>query len=243
LSKIKKSLQKRYRELINYFQNGKKILVLSDSHGGVFEYINDHNLILPHLINVKVVGGATAYGLNNSNSSSQTLKHFLSELNRFKTYNTIIIQLGEVDCAYILWKKAQDYKNSAYDNISISIRGYELLIKELLPYNKRIILSGAILPTVKDGQKNSSEVALRDTISTTQLERTNLTLKFNEQLKLLAIKYSLDYIDITEETMNKDTNVVDDKFIIKDKVDHHQSQENTALLWSSKLQSLINKKL
>ena len=205
----------------------------------MFEYINDHNLILPHLINVKVVGGATAYGLNNRSSSSQTLNKFLIELNRFKTYNTTIIQLGEVDCAYILWKKAQDYNNSAYDNIYISIKGYELLIKELLPYNKRIILSGAILPTVKDGQKNSSEVALRDTVSTNQRERTNLTLKFNEQLKLLAIKYKLEYIDITEETINQNTGLVDDKFIIKDKVDHHQSQENTSMIWVSKLRNII----
>jgi hypothetical protein len=150
--------------------------------------------------------------------------------------------LGEVDCAYILWKKAQDYNNSAYDNISISIQGYELLLKELLPYKKRIILSSAILPTVKDGQKNSSEVALRDTVSTTQLERTSLTLKFNEQLKLFAIKYGLDYIDISEETINKDTNLLDDQFIIKDKVDHHQSQENIALLWVSKVQGIIHKK-
>ncbi|MCD4756827.1 MAG: hypothetical protein K8R39_01005 [Arcobacteraceae bacterium] len=195
--------------------------------------------MLPHIINVKIADGSTAYGLNNNNSSSQAINKFLTEVKRFKNYNTIIIQLGEVDCAYILWKKAKDYCNSARDNISISIKGYESLIRKLMIYNKKIIITGVILPTVKNGQKNSNEVPLRDTISATQEDRTTLVLEFNEQLKLIAIKYNLDYIDITEETINKDTSLVDDKFIIKDKVDHHQSQENTSMIWVSKLRNII----
>lgn len=90
-----------------FFKAGKKILVLSDSHGGVFEYIHDNNLLFPHYINAEIIGGATAYGLANENSTTNSFNRFINAVKKFKEYDIVLIQLGEVDCSFILWEKAK----------------------------------------------------------------------------------------------------------------------------------------
>lgn len=218
---------------------GEKILVLSDSHGGVFEYIFDNNLFVPHLINVEIVGGATAYGLLKKHSETNSFNKYKTGLQRFKTYNTILIQLGEVDCSFVLWKKAEKEKSTSQETIQCSIVGYEKLIKTLVKLKKTIIISGAILPTLKDGQRADETAQLRNTIFATQQERTNLILHFNLELKKLAEKYNLSYIDITNETIDKSTQMINAKYIRKDKIDHHQSFQETAPIWVKKLREVI----
>jgi hypothetical protein len=236
--KIIKSIKKRYRDIINYFRNGKKILVLSDSHGEVFEYINDNNLLLPHLINVKMVGGATAYGLNNNKSKTNALKRYIDEVEKFNCYNIILIQLGEIDCSFLLWKKLETSSLSMEELLDKSINGYRRLILKLKEMDKNIIITGAVLPTIKDNQKNPDNISIRNSINTTQLERTILTYEFNNRLKQLAFKNNIKYIDISNDCINETTKVIDDKYIRK-QIDNHHSIENTSFLWVKKLYKIL----
>ena len=107
LNKLLKSSKKLFAKLKCRIQGGKKILVLSDSHGGVLEYIHDHGLLLPHFINCEVVRGATAYGLNNDQSTTQSLLKFSKAIKRYPTFDVIGIMLGEVDCSVALWAVAK----------------------------------------------------------------------------------------------------------------------------------------
>jgi len=235
--RLQKSFIKKYRLFKTTLLNGKKILVFSDSHGGVFEYIHDNYLLEPHYINARVRGGTTAYGLYKKDSKA--LVDYIKELEKFRKFDTIIIQLGEVDSGFIWWKKAEENGDLAQNYISISIQGYEKLIKILLEKGKRVIITGAILPTIKDNQKNSPEVALRDSVKNTQKERTELILLFNKELKKIAKKYNLDYIDITKETLNKKIGVLDDKYINHQRADHHQNFKTTAQFWVEKLKKVL----
>lgn len=239
MKKFIKSLKKRLKEFFCFIKGGKKILVLSDSHGGVFEYIHDNDLLLPNYINAEIIGGATAYGLNNENSTTNSFNKFISTLKKFKKYDTILIQLGEVDCSFILWYKAEKLNKKPEEIISYSLKGYEKLIKELKSFNKKIVITGAILPTLKDNQKAEKSAELRNTINATQIERTNLVLEYNKQLKYLARKYNIFYIDISEKTINKTTGLLDERYVKQEEIDHHQCFKNTSVLWVNELNNIL----
>lgn len=222
-----------------FLKKGKKILVISDSHGGVFEYIHDNNLLFPHYINAEIVGGATAYGLTKENSITNSFKRFINAVRKYKNFDIVLIQLGEVDCSFILWDKAKKLNKEPFEIISYSLMGYEKLLNELKNLDKKIIITGAILPTLKDHEKADKSAGLRNTIAVTQIERTNLILEYNEQLKILAKKYNIEYIDISEKTINKSTNLIDEKYVRQSEIDHHQCFKNTSLLWVYELKKKL----
>ncbi len=129
---------------------------------------------------------------------------------------------------------------SIEQTIQLSIFGYEKLIKHLKSLNnKTIIITGAILPTLKDSQKAGESAVLRNTINISQLKRTNLILKYNEALQKLSNQYNLSYIDITNETINKNTGMIKDYYLHDSKIDHHQSFKKTSLLWVKKMELII----
>jgi hypothetical protein len=229
--KIKKSINKKCRYLLNNLRNGHKILVLSDSHGGVFEYIHDNHMLSNNFINVDIVGGATSYGLNNIHSKTNAFNRFKLALRRFTKYNIILIQLGEIDTAFILWKKIQDNNLTMRESIRLSIIGYEKLIEYIVSLNKEIIITGVVLPTLKDGQIADKNVRLRNTINASQKDRTEMVIMFNEELKKISEKYKLHYIDITSDTLDLKTGTIKHKFTRENKSDHHQNFITTSRLW------------
>lgn len=238
MSKFLKSSQKLLAKIRCRMHGGKKILVLCDSHGGVLEYIHDNKMLFPHYINCEVVGGATAYGLNNDQSTTRSFFKFSRAIKRYPTFDVIGIMLGEVDCSVTLWTVAQKRGVAAAELIPQAIHGYQRLIDYLQSNGKsRIILFGSILPTVSDEQQALQLDPLRRKVSADQRQRTALVLAFNQQLQALAKESGLDYIDITQETLDKKTGLVDHAFVIRDRIDHHQSQAKTALFWCNKLRA------
>jgi len=236
LAKWKKSLRKTYQRVQCRLFRGEKILVLSDSHGGVFEYIHDHFLLTPHLINCEIVGGATAYGLSKENSTTKSFSKFTSALKRFSDYNTIIVLLGEVDCSFVLWNKAIQKGGGVEEQIIDALRGYRKLLEYLQrEKGKRVFIAGAPLPTIKDHQRELQELELRRQVKATQRERTELVLKLNKRLETLALEFSFGYFDITQETYDFSSGTIKEEFLIKDRIDHHQSQEATAPFWREKI--------
>ncbi len=212
------------------------MLILCDSHGGVFEYIHDNALLSPHYINCEVVGGATAYGLNNDQSSTRSFLKFSQAIKRYPTFDVIGIMLGEVDCSVTLWAVAQKRGVAAAELIPQAMRGYQRLIDYLQSNGKsRIVLFGSILPTVSDEQQPFQFEPLRRNAGADQRQRTALVLAFNQQLQVLAKGAGLDYLDITQETLDEKTGLVNQAFVIRDRIDHHQSQAMTAPFWCAKL--------
>lgn len=239
IGKLIKSAKKRINELNRLICGGKKLLVLSDSHGGVFEYIYDNRLLLPHIVNVEIVGGATAYGLLNANSTTKAFDKFVAALHRFNKYDIVIIQLGEVDCSFILWEKARQKNEDVLLQLRYSLDGYRKLLDVLLKLKKKVIISGVVLPTLKDGQVAPAGVELRNRVAATQRAKTELVLSFNKELKEIARLYGFTYFDITEETIDWQNGVIKDEFVRNDIVDHHQNQEKTAVLWAAKIKELL----
>lgn len=240
-SKFRKSWLKMYRRLRCTWAGGERMLILGDSHAGVFEYIFDHDLFPPHLINCDIVGGATAYGLNNDNSVTGAFRKFRSALQRFPDYRHVGIMLGEVDCSFALWNRAMRDNTPAVEQIPRAIEGIERLLDwgaENFP-TRKFVLFGAILPTIKDHQISRQSFELRRQIAATQRERTELVLAFNRALRAVANKRAISYLDITEATLDPLSGVVRDEFLVDEGIDHHQSQAKTANLWIAQLSRLF----
>ncbi len=218
----------------------KHLICIGDSHIQVFEYIKKYKLIPNAEIEIKIVGGATAQGMVNPNSKTQALNIFKNYLKNKRKSSTILIQLGEVDCGFVIWYRSQKYNISIEEQLNISLNNYFKFLKYLKNIGfKTIIILGAILPTIKDNVKELGEVAnLRKEVKASQKERTDLTLKYNRLLKEFSVKNDFKYIEITDYIINKETGLVDDQYANQDKRDHHLSNEKTAPFWIKELKQL-----
>lgn len=240
--RYRKSLTKAWRRVQNRLRRGRRVLVLGDSHSGVFEYCFDHGLLAPHWVNCEIVAGATAVGLNNDTSASGAWRKFDQALDRHADFDVVAIVLGECDCSFALWKKAERLTVAPETLIAGSLSGICRLIDRIrngsaVPARK-IIVVGAILPTVDTASAAGQENLLRREIKASQAERTRLVLDFNEQLRQLAAMTGIAYFDLTAQTRDPATGLIDRRFVA-DAGDHHISHPASARLWASQLVSLL----
>ncbi len=238
--RLRKSARKLWKRLINRLAGGRRILVIGDSHGGVFEYCFDHDLLAPHLVNCEIVAGATAYGLNNDQSATGAWQKFTVALDRFSRFDVVVIVLGECDCSYALWKKAESLHLPPVELIPRSLQGIRRLIDRVKKNQavRRIVLAGASLPSIEDGMAAVQENLLRREIAASQKERTELVLEFNRRLVALADELGVAYFDLTAETMNTESGLLDRRYVAGAD-DHHLSHPGSGLLWAKALRGVL----
>lgn len=199
----------------------KKVLVLGDSHTNVFtkkfkrEYFNSIDW---HVIQVH---GATLSGLSNPNSKTRTIEKFTNALNDNK-YDAIIINLGEVDCGFVIYFYAERDNICEYSAANKALTNYCKLIKEARAVCKNIYIISTPIPTIPDGVTHGDVANARKSIKATQLARTNLTLWFNEKVKEICseIDYNINYIDLDKDVLSK-SGLVRDVYLNKFQADHH----------------------
>jgi hypothetical protein len=239
--KYKKSIWKAYRRIRCFLLGGHKILIIGDSHAGVFEYAFDHDLLAPHLLNCDIVGGATASGLNNDKSVTSSFSKFQASIRRFADYDVVVIMLGEVDCSFALWNRAKLRGESVFEQIPHAVKGVERLLDWSMAQlgRRNFVLAGSILPTIKDEQIDLQYYELRRSVRATQRERSDLVLALNDALRKLAGRRGLHYVDITSRTIDAEQGVVREQFIVAEKLDHHQSQAGTAPLWVEEMTRVL----
>lgn len=238
--RLRKSARKLWKRRINRLTGGRRILVIGDSHGGVFEYCFDHDLLAPHLVNCEIVAGATAYGLNNDRSATGAWQKFAAALERFSRFDVVVIVLGECDCSYALWKKSETMQVPPADLIPRSLQGIRRLVGRVAksPFVHRIVLVGASLPSIEDGVAATQENPLRREIAASQKDRTDLVVEFNRRLAALAAELGVGYFDLTEQTMNPQSRLLDRRYAAGID-DHHLSHAFTADLWAAALREKL----
>jgi hypothetical protein len=219
-----------------------KILVLGDSHSDIFNYCNNKQQNI--YFEVVIVGGATAQGSVNPNSNTNALGIFKETLNNVNhiNFNYIIINLGEVDCGFVIWYRKNKYNIGIDDQLILTTDNlFKFIHLEILPYFEpsKIIINGSVLPTIKDNTDKKYLVGARSEINTSQIDRTTLTIKYNNILKNKSLINGYNYMDITNYILDNETNVVNEIFLNKNEFDHHLDNENTYNLWLCELYKII----
>ena len=219
-----------------------KILVFGDSHVNIFKYCNDMQKNI--YFEVIAVGGATAQGSVNPNSNTNALKKFKEKLTKInhKDFEYVIINLGEVDCGHLIWYRKDKHNISIEEQLKITTDNLFKFIKlEILPKfnSSKIIVNGSILPTIKDNTDKNYLKGTRSEINVSQIDRTNLTLEYNNILKNNCLINKYNYMDITNHILDNNTKLISDIFLNKDIYDHHLDSSLTYNLWLIELYKII----
>jgi hypothetical protein len=219
-----------------------QILVLGDSHSEIFNYCNKKQERIN--FEVVVVCGATAQGSVNPNNTTNSLSIFKDKLNNIKPneFKYLIVNLGEVDCGFVIWYRKQKYNISIEEQLNLTTDNLFNFIKlEILPHfeSSQIIINGSVLPTIKDNTNKKYLAGARSEVNASQIDRTVLTIKYNNILQNGSCKNGYNYMDITNYILNNETEVVDTTFLNKNLYDHHLDNENTYNLWLAELYKII----
>jgi hypothetical protein len=220
-----------------------KILVLGDSHSEVFNYCNNKTQNIH--FEVVIVGGATAQGTVNPNSNTNALSIFKEKINNIKhdNFKYVIINLGEVDCGFLIWYRKDKYNIGIEEQLKITTDNlFNFINSEILSYfeSSKIIINGSILPTIKDNTDIKYLTGTRSEISASQIDRTELTIKYNNILKKNSVINGYNYMDITNYILDNETKVVNTIFLNKNIFDHHLDNENSYNLWLYELYKIID---
>lgn len=197
----------------------KEILVLGDSHASIFFQKGIRRAFPKSFFNVINVGGATASGLANPNSKSQASSRFAEALED-TTAKRVIFLLGEVDAGFIIWYRAAKYGEPVEEVMAKAVETYTGFLSKVRSSMDEVICISAPLPTIRDGVAWGDVANARKEVTATQLERTGLTLRFNEAVRAICESHGIGFISLDRESLGSD-GLVRPELLNSDPDDHH----------------------
>lgn len=223
-----------------FFGFSKTIICAGDSHTAVFHYINCSVWFSGYYFKTLVVHGATASGIQNPNSKTNAKIRFDDFLVAHKNKNnTVLFQLGEVDCGFVIWYRSDKYGICLDDQLKDTLKKYQdYIISQLVNFRKIIVMS-AVLPTIQDGQDFGYVANLRKEIKANLQERTNLTMNFNKKMKEFCENNNISFLDIENDCFDKNTNTVKKQLLNDNVLDHHLSNKKLTPIIIKRLNKLF----
>ncbi len=234
-----KRVAKREIKILNRLMGQKEIYCLGDSHIRMFAYLQKHHYLRKTSIHCRKVAGASAMGLANPNSKTNALRVFQDYLCKIPKQSTLVFMLGEVDCGFVIWYRAQKYTNPVETQFEQSLENYFQFVQntEMQGY-RNIVLASAPLPTILDGQDWGDIANARREVTATLIERTELTRRYNQRLRLFCDQNAMSFLDFEAETTNSATGLINDRFRHSNPLNHHFSSEAIAPILVQKLATL-----
>ena len=228
---ISKMLQQYNRILFNSRwiaerNSEKHVLCLGDSHTRVFRYIAKHSLAkrekMPLRFDVVSVVGATAQGIANPNSKTNAFAIFRRRLSSVKSWQYVFLLLGEVDCGFVIWYRAQKYEENIQTQLTYSVDNYCNFIQQVkATVGTNVFVISAPLPTIADNQAMGEVANARKEVKATQSERSDLTIEFNRLLRERCHTLGVGFIDVTSAQRDPSNGLIHQRFINPDGLDHH----------------------
>lgn len=205
----------------------RHVLCVGDSHVLVF----DHVRVAGVWFKAFTVEGATASGIMNPHSVTRAFPLLRERLDRAPRWQHVVVCLGEVDCGFVIWHRAQRHGLSIDEQLETTLNSYVAFLRAIkeASFASLSVLS-APLPTITDDSSVRGEVAnLRRHVTATQRQRTGLTRRFNERLRRRVAGEGVGFIDATSGQLDARTEVIDRR-LIRDGGDHHLRDEPYAAL-------------
>lgn len=199
-----------------------RVLVIGDSHVRVFE----HWLFLLGLprtaFRVVYVAGGTASGVRNLKSISGAYLRFRESLED-GPHDLVFLNLGEVDTAYTIWKRADRDGTDVEKMFESAVRNYCAFIEEVAASHRLVVLS-APLPTLADQARNPDpEAKMRNEVSASQQARTELALRFNARVRDFCAERGIPYLSSDAAALGED-GLVRAAWCRRDRPDHHYAR-------------------
>lgn len=196
----------------------QEVLVLGDSHAAIFQTLRVRAAFPARFFNVVAVGGATVSGLENPNSKTNALTIFRRNIRRSKA-RTVITLLGEVDVGFVIWYKAEKHNASVSDMLTAATDNYKRFLQSLVPGHAVLCIS-VPLPTIKDGRTEGIVANARRDVQASQVDRTQLTIRFNKSMEHFCQGCGITYLDLDVSSMGDD-GLVAGTLLNADPTDHH----------------------
>ncbi len=215
----------------------QRVLVLGDSHVRVFEHAW-FALRLPNVqFDIDYVPGATAIGIDNRHSITSALLRFTNRLQSSK-HDWVLLNLGEVDTAYSLWKLVEFRSCPIPVLLDEAVRNYCEFIAEVAVAHRVAVLS-APLPTLADQAAPRDETAaVRQQVSATQRERTELAQEFNARVEEFCRTHGVPYLDSSPHALGAD-GLVKRSWHHPRRFDHHYARGPYARCLARQLKGLF----
>ena len=230
----------RFEDL--WFSKAKSpvITCLGDSHTMVFSSAHLKKMMRPTRLRAVTVMGATAFGLGNPNSKTNAVRIFKRELRFMPRRQKLIFLLGEVDCGFLIWYRANRYSTPVGVQLAESLARYTKLLKLVSDWGfVEVAVFSVPPPTIGDGQQLGLVANLRRTIAASQLERTQITKEYNVKLREMVLSLGFDYIDIYDDLVDPETELVRDDLKSRDVTDHHLSTVKVSPIYAEGLKRFI----
>lgn len=187
------------------------------------------------------IAGATASGVLNPNSSTRSGAIFKDRLRRAKRWQQVLLQLGEVDCGFVIWQRAQREGLSVEQQLAVTLDSYAAFIEQTVALGfARVIVLSAPLPTIGDlaSEWTGPVASERKQVKATQIERTRLTTRFNEGLAERCAALGVAFVDATSRQLDAATGLIDPRYLRATNLDHHLATKPYARLISEQLAAL-----
>ncbi len=197
----------------------EEVLILGDSHAKVFRYPMLRFRLWQKYLNVVSVGAATASGLENPNSKTQAFQQFDRALDTTRA-KKVVVMLGEVDTGFVIWYRAAKYGVPVADALTKTLTTYQQFLQKIKVRGLLPICISAPLPTIQDDNDWGEIANQRKSVTATQRERTELTLKFNRKMELFCAAESITYLNLDGESLGED-GLVKAVLLNKNALDHH----------------------
>ena len=209
------------------------VLCLGDSHVAVMRHVR-----VPGVwFRAKPLVGATASGVLNPQSKTASLDVFGAHIARARPWQQALLQLGEVDCGFVIWHRARRHGLEVAEQLALTIDSYAGFIERVRDAGfARVIVLSVPLPTIGDDPEQWGEIAnMRRSVTATQLQRTDLTLEFNAALQRRCAELGVVFVDVTSGHLDPASGLVDARFVRATDQDHHLADAPFAALVSEQL--------
>jgi hypothetical protein len=207
---------------------------LGDSHIEVFWWVK-----LPHThFRVVSVGGATALGIANPRSQTNALLIFRALLKTLPARSEVVVMLGEVDCACLLFLFAQNGHNidQLFDRSVNNLCGF---VKEVQVHGHRVIAIAVPPQIIEDYTDWNNPGSLRLQVRATWEERMRITRLYNERLEIWAAANDCPVVNVESDVIDPLTSRVAAPFRRADPDDIHYADDRLGPLLGQRVSELL----
>jgi hypothetical protein len=216
------------------------LVFIGDSHANYFRHAAAQGYFGRRRVGCCAVAGATAVGLRNPNAKTNALARLSAYLRKWPPRSVIVIQLGEVDCGFVIWYRDRKYRDGVETQLEESIAAYFAFVDATMARgHRRIVVTGASMPTIEDGQDWGEVANARREVTASLQDRVALTRRYNERLRAEAARRGLPFIDISDEVLDPATGTVRHAFRNANPLDHHLDWDRAARSWAARLNAVL----